>query len=503
MAFPEIISDLPVLGWRVDRNTEVAVGNTWNPAYQKVSDLPFNKATDNILTLTPVFQRYNCFLTLDWGNRTETIEVEYGDALGDYIDYETFAGMELVGWASDRRETSDFVNGYERIYEDVTYYAVWRYYRPVMLHNVTADEIGGQMYPAGEEEIGKHVYQYEPYFLPTPERSQHTFLGWYDNPKFEGEPVSRTVRYEDANTDYYAKWMKTAYYVRVKFVQDYRTEIMLFLVSLEGDGSYRMDYSFIDYDDKDNPNKLLLGLSMNGKLRFDSEGKWLGIGSIDESNYNYYELVIVDKTYTMQVTYANPITGVAGESTYLTATFTEDGVYKITDGDKLPTNQWSYLAGYYLKDGNKLIKVFDADGNYLLVDDGLQPEKYYTLMAVFGGVDMEVRFEIPEGFLLEGETEYKPIYTVEENYQDYVNLYEYVLVPASAENGEFAGWYYEYTDENGEIVRVDDERQIKLVDQTTDILYDEEKQVHYIVVKADIQPPSAEDSGESEGGEGV
>ena len=124
IAFPEIISDLPVLGWRVDSRTEVAVGNVWNPAYQKVSDLPFDKAENNILTLTPVFQRYNCFLTLEWGNRTETVEVPYGDYLGDYVDYyATFAGMELVGWAKDKRENTEFASGYERIFEDVTYYA--------------------------------------------------------------------------------------------------------------------------------------------------------------------------------------------------------------------------------------------------------------------------------------------------------------------------------------------------------------------------------------------
>lgn len=500
--FPEIVGEMPVLGWSAGK-THVADGNVWSPAYQKVSDLPFEGAKNGILTLTPEFQHYNCFLTLDWGNRVEEIEVPYGDYLGDYVDYETFAGMELVGWATDRRETSDFANGYERIFEDVTYYAIWKYYRPVTLHNVTADEIGGQLHLVGDDAIGKHVYQYEPYFLPTPEREGYAFLGWYDNPRFEGEPVKRTVSYGDSTSDYYAKWMKLAYHIRIKFVQNYQTEIMSFVVSLQEDGSYWIDYSFIDYDGKEDPNKLLVGLSMHGKMQFNSEGKWIGAYSIDDSIYNYYEMEIVEKTYQIEIIYYHPITGTVGETIYLTAAYTEDGVYKIIDGDKMPVNQWSYVHGYYLKTGGKLIEVFDADGNYKLVDKGLQPEKYPTLTAVYGGVNMEVRFEIPEGFLLEGETEYLPVYTVTTTYLNYVNIIDYVLVPTSEESGEFVGWYYEYTDENGDTVRVDGKRQIKIVERNVDILYDEEKQVYYIVIKADIQPPSAGGGSETEGGEGV
>ena len=106
-------------------------------------------------------------------------------------------------------------------------------------------------------------------------------------------------------SDYYAKWMKSAYIIGVRYIQEYRTVVSSFVVTLTATGEYKIDYSDIDYDAKNNSNVKLLGLSLYGKLQFDSEGRWLGAGSIAESASATYDLEFVDLTYYPEVTYAD------------------------------------------------------------------------------------------------------------------------------------------------------------------------------------------------------
>ena len=42
--------------------------------------------------------------------------------------------------------------------------------------------------------------------LVTPTRKNFTFLGWYDNPEFEGEPLTRINVTNPEDITLYAKW---------------------------------------------------------------------------------------------------------------------------------------------------------------------------------------------------------------------------------------------------------------------------------------------------------
>ena len=44
--------------------------------------------------------------------------------------------------------------------------------------------------------------------LLTPYKKDHMFLGWYDNPEFEGNPVTEIKYNEYGEKTYYANWLK-------------------------------------------------------------------------------------------------------------------------------------------------------------------------------------------------------------------------------------------------------------------------------------------------------
>lgn len=56
-----------------------------------------------------------------------------------------------------------------------------------------------------------YVYEYktgEGIVLLSPYKRDHTFLGWYDNPEFEGEPITEIKYNEYGDKTYYAYWLK-------------------------------------------------------------------------------------------------------------------------------------------------------------------------------------------------------------------------------------------------------------------------------------------------------
>ena len=496
VAFPEIISEMPVLSWKVG-STQVSDGNVWNPKYRKISDLPFEEAKDGILTLTPTFQHYNCFLTLDWGNRREEIEIPYGSYAGWYMDQgETFAGMELIGWARDRNETSEFVNEAERIYEDTTIYAIWKYYRPVTFHNVTEKQLDGfgAIPTENDKVVKKHIYQFTSHYLPTPVREGFTFLGWYDNPDFRGEPVSRILTYDGEEASFYAKWAVSGYDISVRYFKNYSPTIENFYVGLDMNGGYRLDLSKLQPQDE---NELLIGLTLFGELEFDAEGRWLGKNPINITASANYELLTAPKRYVIDVNFTDPFTGDYGQTLSLIAELTEGGVYRIVDTDRMPSGRCATVAGYYMKSGKKLIKVFDGDGVFV-IEDAEPYARYYALEAIYSMADVEVRYEIPEGFKVAGETEYTPVYTVATYYSNsFSSFAPPETVSASGDGGAIVGWYHEYLNAAGETVRTEP---TVINDAQTTVLYDEEKKVYYVVMKAEVSTVTENGGDGAEGG---
>jgi len=496
VAFPEIISDLPLQGWRVGK-LQVSDGSLWNPAYQKVSDLPFEEAKNGILTLTPVFQRYNCFLTLEWGNRTEEIEIPYGAYASDYLEHgTTFAGMELIGWARDKNETASFIKQGEQIYEDTTLHAIWKYYRQIELYNVKADETGGFAFPVqGESGLRLRVYQYDPRYLPIPQRAGYTFLGWYDSPDFYGEQVSRLIRYEEGENGarYYAKWKKTQYEIRVQKPFDTSAMYETLTVTLGADENYRADYGpMMQYIGEGK----IMGLKFSDSYQFDGDGIWLGNDPISDSRL--YSFVFYPDSYTVTVRYTDPITGASNQTATLTAVRGEDDRYALSDISRLPSLSCARIGGLYYKAGSRWIKVFDGDGKCLL--DGDTAPIYINMEAIYAVDDVEVRFQLPEGFSVEGEAACEGVFVSMMDYGDSLVGHLPTLVPNTEECGSFIGWYHEFTDENGEITVCEGDALREIRASRMTILYDEEKKVHYTVLKAKVTPTA---DGSENGGQGT
>ena len=69
----------------------------------------------------------------------------------------------------------------------------------------------------------------EDYILPTPHKTGSYFLGWYDNPEFNGEKITYIPKGSVDNKTYYAKWQDS---IKIKYVsnvvQEYNNKQELF-----------------------------------------------------------------------------------------------------------------------------------------------------------------------------------------------------------------------------------------------------------------------------------
>ncbi len=65
---------------------------------------------------------------------------------------------------------------------------------------------------AGEVEIAKYTRLNE-VILPRLARDNYTFIGWYDNSSFEGEPVTKIEKGSTGNKTFYARFVSSALYV--------------------------------------------------------------------------------------------------------------------------------------------------------------------------------------------------------------------------------------------------------------------------------------------------
>ena len=139
-------------------------------------------------------------VTLDYGSgMTEQLGYHRAEDLTDYhLWYEDTGDRELVGWATHPTERGDYVTDIERVREDVTLYAVWRYYRDITLH----------IHNGKTQKL--RVYQNEPFVLFEAAPLVGTeFENWYTDAGCT-TVASRIITYENAQTDYYAKYVPKA-----------------------------------------------------------------------------------------------------------------------------------------------------------------------------------------------------------------------------------------------------------------------------------------------------
>lgn len=113
----------------------------------------------------------------------------------------TRAGYKFVGWYDNSEFTGEVYSGDILFEESVTLYAKWE----AVNGTIKFVSNGGTQY----EDItvsGQYVK------LPTPEKANYTFAGWYDNSEFTGEALTGNYLPEGEVT-LYAKWVSQFYLV--------------------------------------------------------------------------------------------------------------------------------------------------------------------------------------------------------------------------------------------------------------------------------------------------
>ena len=90
-------------------------------------------------------------------------------------------------------------------YGNKTYYARWEIKTYTIAFNNNGGEIGDEVVPSSytynkEVELPSEVY-----------KDGYEFLGWYDNPNFYNDPISRIEEGDFGNKTFYAKWLVESY----------------------------------------------------------------------------------------------------------------------------------------------------------------------------------------------------------------------------------------------------------------------------------------------------
>ena len=312
--FPEVISDCAVLYWKNQSGVRISDGNVLYDKFIYISDLMSSayptlmSSVSDFVNLYPVLEDKTYILTLDFGTSIEEYELSYGEDIEDFLTTYSTGTREIVGWAESRYETLDFVtNG--KIYSDMTLFAVWKDYSEITLVGVDENYFPeGYVIPSEDSRddaplCKKHIYQHEPQYIDTPLKEGYIFGGWYDNPDFTGEPVTRLVTYEKNAGTYYARFVKESYKVYVRYndaVSGYGT----YLYELLPDESlrYRMDLSEMNVQG----GKAVVGIYDGDVLLVDADGYWVAEQMPNEDfRYPYYNVLILPLEYTVKLFYTD------------------------------------------------------------------------------------------------------------------------------------------------------------------------------------------------------
>ena len=288
--FPEITGDPMVSYWKCN-NVRISDGNVLYGQYRTVSDLLAEGDTD-FINIYPVFETrdYTVTLTLDYGNRIETVDLTYGDSIKNYLITYTQDGRELVGWTADRYDEEALIVDPAPIKEDKTLYAVWRKYADVTLYGVDENYFAdGYVIPSENSRESdpfcfKRIYEYRPEYLSNPKRDGYVFAGWYATADFSGEPVSRLVSMEyNGGESYYARWVPCQRTVYVRYNTGTGTQTVKVVLTVDETMRLKADLSALPAP---------LGMKVIRLLRgrvpcTDEDGYWID-GIEPSPNYTDY-----------------------------------------------------------------------------------------------------------------------------------------------------------------------------------------------------------------------
>jgi len=160
--------------------------------------------SNNEIKLYAKYGKRTVTVKIDYNDYTmdpKEIEVDYGELLGDLADLKInneTEGKEIVGFSIDPYQ---FIPYEDPLTEDITVYAVWKYYKQVKIHY-------GDLFPT---EIFK-VYEGDDMGaeLPTPKKPGYRFDGFYDNASYAGNPIGY-VPFHNLASAYHAKLTRAEY----------------------------------------------------------------------------------------------------------------------------------------------------------------------------------------------------------------------------------------------------------------------------------------------------
>jgi uncharacterized repeat protein (TIGR02543 family) len=129
-------------------------------------------------------------------------------ALSDVITFKepTRDKYQFLGWftSSDYTTPITFINPSE-LKAPIELYAKWE--KLLINYTITYELNGGEL-PDGAPETFTELEEVE---LPVPTRESYLFEGWFTNPEFTGEAVTKIPVGTESNQVFYAKWKAAAY----------------------------------------------------------------------------------------------------------------------------------------------------------------------------------------------------------------------------------------------------------------------------------------------------
>ncbi len=119
-------------------------------------------------------------------------------------------GYSFIGWCTDRSRTTCYEQPYIEYIPNVepaattTYYANWE----LTTYEIEYDLNGGTN---DERNPSTYNMKTETIVLYNPSKTGYRFLGWFDNPEFEGDQITKIAKGSTGNKQLYAKWYVEPY----------------------------------------------------------------------------------------------------------------------------------------------------------------------------------------------------------------------------------------------------------------------------------------------------
>ena len=240
----------------------------------------------------------------------------------------------------------------------------WNLYGDNEVDTFTADEVTYTFISEYDIDL-EYITSELPIILPTPSGTSYVFEGWYDNPDFEGDPISGTY-YNASGATLYAKWgelardgssMNSAIILTDNCYFDYASSTPLYFEFIATRSGYYSIYSTGSYDSKaylydasgsqlyyDDDNGENNNFSMSVSLTA-GEKYYVKASRYSEGNYAEFRLYIIP-----QITTAN-----------LGFTLSYDGTYYILTSVANVTDEQILIPALYNGKPVKAIDISEYD----------------------------------------------------------------------------------------------------------------------------------------------